>query len=355
MVREESEPSGSPAERAARSAQDAAGRLNEAPTPELWYYELYSTADKLDVLLILAGTLGAMGAGAAQPIFSWLLGQFTDAIGEQSTDQFVSQVNNLALYFVYTAIGSMAMAFLQIAMWMWTGHRQAARIRQQYFNAVLRQDISFFDTQTSTGGLLQTLNDDMATVQDAISDRMGNFIKNFSTFIGCFVVAFWAAWDVTLVMVGCLPFLGMAAYLATAWVARLDARISKAYSNANDVAQQAIVQVRTVSTYGQAKGAVAEFQKELEPCISMQIKTSLSNGLALGSINAVLACSYAAAFFYGTYAVYDFGRDGGRVLTAVFAALIGGFALGMVRRMACTCLVWAVQSEWCSYDSHACS
>eukprot|EP00955_Chlamydomonas_euryale_P103615 365509-Chlamydomonas_euryale.AAC.14 len=41
MVREESEPSGSPAERAARSAQDAAGRLNEAPTPELWYYELY--------------------------------------------------------------------------------------------------------------------------------------------------------------------------------------------------------------------------------------------------------------------------------------------------------------------------
>eukprot|EP00955_Chlamydomonas_euryale_P103618 365509-Chlamydomonas_euryale.AAC.17 len=62
----------------------------------------------------------------------------------------------------------------------------------------------------------------------------------------------------------------------------------------------------------------------------MQIKTSLSNGLALGSINAVLACSYAAAFFYGTYAVYDFGRDGGRVLTAVFAALIGGFALGML-------------------------
>eukprot|EP00955_Chlamydomonas_euryale_P103616 365509-Chlamydomonas_euryale.AAC.15 len=52
--------------------------------------------------------------GAAQPIFSWLLGQFTDAIGEQSTDQFVSQVNNLALYFVYTAIGSMAMAFLQV-------------------------------------------------------------------------------------------------------------------------------------------------------------------------------------------------------------------------------------------------
>eukprot|EP00955_Chlamydomonas_euryale_P103617 365509-Chlamydomonas_euryale.AAC.16 len=136
----------------------------------------------------------------------------------------------------------------------------------------------------------------MATVQDAISDRMGNFIKNFSTFIGCFVVAFWAAWDVTLVMVGCLPFLGMAAYLATAWVARLDARISKAYSNvrksmavhlshpcclANDVAQQAIVQVRTVSTYGQAKGAVAEFQKELEPCISVSgVRLPHSRGTA---------------------------------------------------------------------------
>lgn len=64
--------------------------------------------------------------------------------------------------------------------------------------------------------------------------------------------------------------------------------------------------------------------------LQMQISTSIANGFALGSINAVLCCAYAAAFFYGVYAVFDFGRSGGRVLTAVFAALIGGFSLGLV-------------------------
>ena len=67
----------------------------------------------------------------------------------------------------------------------------------------------------------------------------------------------------------------------------------------------------------------------------IQIHMSLSNGLALGSINSVLAFAYAASFFFGAYAVADFGSNGGRVVTAVLASLIGGFALGLVGGWVC--------------------
>ena len=38
---------------------------------------------------------------------------------------------------------------------MWTGNRQTGKLRQLYLAAVLRQDVEYFDTQTSTGVLLQ--------------------------------------------------------------------------------------------------------------------------------------------------------------------------------------------------------
>lgn len=37
---------------------------------------------------------------------------------------------------------------------------QSNRLRQRYLAAVLRQDVGFFDTQATTGGLLQGLNED---------------------------------------------------------------------------------------------------------------------------------------------------------------------------------------------------
>jgi hypothetical protein len=40
--------------------------------------------------------------------------------------------------------------------------------------------------------------------------------------------------------------------------------------------------------------------------LQLQIKTNAINGFALGSVSAVLACAYAAAFFLGVYAVRFF-------------------------------------------------
>ncbi len=37
---------------------------------------------------------------------------------------------------------------------------QSNRLRARYLAAVLRQDVAFFDTQATTGGLLQGLNED---------------------------------------------------------------------------------------------------------------------------------------------------------------------------------------------------
>ena len=39
---------------------------------------------------------------------------------------------------------------LEVACWMVTGERQAARIRGLYLKTILKQDVAFFDMETNT-------------------------------------------------------------------------------------------------------------------------------------------------------------------------------------------------------------
>lgn len=43
---------------------------------------------------------------------------------------------------------------------MCTGERQAARIRGLYLKTILRQDIGFFDIETSTGEVIERMSGD---------------------------------------------------------------------------------------------------------------------------------------------------------------------------------------------------
>lgn len=60
---------------------------------------------------------------------------------------------------------------------MWTGNRQANRIRSRYLTSLLRQDISFFDVDSTTGGLMQGLNEDTTLLQHAMSEKVGHFLQ----------------------------------------------------------------------------------------------------------------------------------------------------------------------------------
>ena len=54
---------------------------------------------------------------------------------------------------------------------MYTGERQAAKMRMAYLKSMLSQDISLFDTEASTGEVTAAITSDIIVVQDAISEK----------------------------------------------------------------------------------------------------------------------------------------------------------------------------------------
>lgn len=60
----------------------------------------------------------------------------------------------------------------EVACWMVSGERQAARIRCLYLKAILRQEIEFFDNESTTGEVISRMSGGTILIQDAIGEKV---------------------------------------------------------------------------------------------------------------------------------------------------------------------------------------
>lgn len=63
---------------------------------------------------------------------------------------------------------------------MYSGERQVSTLRKKYLEAVLKQDVGFFDTDARTGDIVFSVSTDTLLVQDAISEKVYKFAISFS-------------------------------------------------------------------------------------------------------------------------------------------------------------------------------
>jgi hypothetical protein len=147
------------------------GKEEEYTVP---FFKLFSYADSFDHLLMVVGTVGAIANGLAMPLMTIVFGSLTNAFGNNQSDNsvLVHAVSKVALKFVYIGIGAAVASYCEVTCWMITGERQAARIRTLYLKAILRQDVPFFDQETTTGAVVGRMAGDTILIQDAIGEKV---------------------------------------------------------------------------------------------------------------------------------------------------------------------------------------
>ncbi|KAJ0829568.1 putative Type I protein exporter [Helianthus annuus] len=212
------------------------------------FYKLFAFADVTDYMLMMIGSVSAMGNGLSMPLMNLLLGDLINSFGQtqSNTNHIVEVVSKVTLKFVYLAVGCGVASFLQVSSWTITGERQAARIRSLYLKDILRQDISFFDKETNTGEVIGRMSGDTIRIQEAMGEKVGKFTQLLSTFVGGFVVAFVRGWFLTLVMLTAIPPMVISASAMSVVIAKMASRGQTAYAKAATVVEQTIGSIRTV-------------------------------------------------------------------------------------------------------------
>ncbi|RDX99583.1 ABC transporter B family member 2, partial [Mucuna pruriens] len=135
--------------------------------------KLFSFADFYDCVLMALGSVGACIHGASVPVFFIFFGKLINVIGLAYLfpKEASHKVAKYSLDFVYLSIAILFSSWTEVACWMHTGERQAAKMRMAYLKSMLNQDIGLFDTEASTGEVISAITSDIIIVQDALSEK----------------------------------------------------------------------------------------------------------------------------------------------------------------------------------------
>ncbi|XP_072962777.1 ABC transporter B family member 2-like [Typha angustifolia] len=295
------------------------------------FLKLFSFADKWDYLLMAIGSIGACAHGASVPVFFIYFGKLINIIGIAYL--FPSSVSHrvatYSLDFVYLGIAILFSSWTEVACWMHTGERQAAKMRLAYLRSMLDQDIGLFDTEASTGEVINAITGDIIVVQDAISEKVGNFMHYISRFIAGFAIGFLRVWQISLVTLSIVPLIAIAGGIYAYITIGLMARVRKSYIKAGEIAEEVIGNVRTVQAFVGEEKAVKSYKNALLATYKYGKKGGLAKGLGLGSMHCVLFCSWALLVWFTGIIVHKNISNGGESFTTMLNVVIAGLSLGL--------------------------
>ncbi|KAL6507886.1 Multidrug resistance protein 1 [Orobanche gracilis] len=294
------------------------------------FIELFRFADGLDYLLMTIGTVGAIVHGSSLPLFLRFFADLVNSLGSNAdnVDKMTQEVLKYAFYFLVVGAAIWASSWAEISCWMWTGERQSTKMRIKYLEAALNQDIQYFDTEVRTSDVVFAINTDAVMVQEAISEKLGNFLHYMATSVSGLVVGFTAVWQLSLATIAVVPLIAVIGGIHTVTISKLSGRSQKALSDAGNIAEQTIAQIRTVLAFVGESRASHSYSAALRVAQKIGYKIGFAKGLGLGATYFTVFCCYALLLWYGGYLVRHHYTNGGLAIATTFAVMIGGLSLG---------------------------
>uniref|UniRef100_A0A8C9LTL5 ATP binding cassette subfamily B member 1 n=1 Tax=Piliocolobus tephrosceles TaxID=591936 RepID=A0A8C9LTL5_9PRIM len=312
--------------------------------PTVSVFSMFRYSNWLDKLYMVVGTLAAIIHGAGLPLMMLVFGEMTDTFANvgnlgdllnmtnrnmtnRSDVNLEESMTRYAYYYSGIGAGVLVAAYIQVSFWCLAAGRQVHKIRKQFFHAIMRQEIGWFDVQ-DVGELNTRLTDDVSKINEGIGDKIGMFFQSMATFFTGFIVGFTRGWKLTLVILAISPVLGLS---AAVWAKILSSFTDKellAYAKAGAVAEEVLAAIRTVIAFGGQKKELERYNKNLEEAKRIGIKKAITANISIGAAFLLIYASYALAFWYGTTLVLSGEYSIGQVLTVFFSVLIGAFSVG---------------------------
>mmetsp|Transcript_52936 Transcript_52936/g.106110 ORF Transcript_52936/g.106110 Transcript_52936/m.106110 type:complete len:635 (+) Transcript_52936:131-2035(+) len=231
------------------------------------FFGLFRFANAFDWLCITIAVLASFVTGYCQIhlVVAWgaaiaIAGEVNDSQSKEK--QREENLENLML-FIYIGIIAGTCAWVYTSLFKITGYRQGSYWRKTYLEAVLRQDISWFDRE-NPGELPTKIAEKTQQLEEGLSSKLGEGAMFTAQFFGGIVVGFYYAWDVALVAVATAPPCTFGLYYMTKVSGEVAALLADAYSKAGGVASGSLFNMRTVSSLQCEESMAMEYERHLD-------------------------------------------------------------------------------------------
>jgi len=301
------------------------------------FSELFKYTTGGEMVLIFIAVIAAMANGSALPVFTLFFKDLIDGGFSGGAATNVDQVEDTAFKFLWLSLGLFFCGTIATGLLLYVASTSGHRLRAAYLNAILRQDIAWFDT-TRTGEITTSMERDCANVQAAIGEKIAIFVQNLTTFFGGLVIGFTQGWEMALVLMCSLPILAGAGAWMAINLASLTTIGEKAYRGAGGVAEQAISGIRTVQSLSGEDREEQRYSLRLQDALKTGLKKARINGMGFGIVMGSFIGTYALGLWFGSWLIINNKTNtmtgntftGGDVIMCFFAVVMGSFSIGQV-------------------------
>lgn len=289
----------------------------------------------VDITLLLAGVICAIGAGIPFPLLAILFGQLIDNVNSASCKSETSSSNaslsdaveQKVLYVIYVTIASWCFIYIHVSCWTMFGERLVRRLREKYLRSLLRQELAFFDN-CPAGHVSSTLSTDLEQIQTGTSEKVGICIASISYFVAAYVVAFTKVPRLAGILVSLVPAYLLMSLGGSYFIKRSTTRVSAQLSSVTSIVSESLSKLGVVHAFGAETRIRQQLTKHLMIARKESIKKSIAAAVQLGLLYFIAYSTNALAYWQGSRVIasaVDSNGDTnvGAVYTVIFLLIDG--------------------------------
>uniref|UniRef100_A0A8C5IKI1 Bile salt export pump n=1 Tax=Junco hyemalis TaxID=40217 RepID=A0A8C5IKI1_JUNHY len=278
---------------------------------------------------LVLGSLAAAVNGAVNPLYALLFSQILGTFSILDEENQKKQINGVCVLFVLVGVLSFLTQFLQGYTFARSGELLTRRLRKIGFQAMLGQDIGWFDDRKNSPGALTTrLATDASQVQGATGSQIGMIVNSFTNIGVAMIIAFYFSWKLSLVIMCFLPFLALSGAVQAKMLTGFASQDKKALEATGRIASEALSNIRTVAGIGKEKMFIENFEKHLDMPYKAAIKKAHVYGVCFGFAQSIVFIANSVSYRYGGYLVEAEGLHYSFVFRVISAIVTSGTALG---------------------------
>ncbi|NWV58764.1 ABCBB protein, partial [Malurus elegans] len=278
---------------------------------------------------LVLGSLAAAVNGAVNPLYALLFSQILGTFSILDEENQKNQINGVCVLFVLVGVLSFFTQFLQGYTFAKSGELLTRRLRKLGFQAMLGQDIGWFDDRKNSPGALTTrLATDASQVQGATGSQIGMIVNSFTNIGVAMIIAFYFSWKLSLVIMCFLPFLALSGAVQAKMLTGFASQDKKALEATGQIASEALSNIRTVAGIGKEKMFINNFEKHLDMPYRAAVKKAHVYGLCYGFAQSIVFIANSVSYRYGGFLVDKEGLHYSFVFRVISAIVTSGTALG---------------------------
>uniref|UniRef100_A0A7S2L570 Bile salt export pump n=1 Tax=Leptocylindrus danicus TaxID=163516 RepID=A0A7S2L570_9STRA len=260
---------------------------------------------------IAVGSFFAMASGAALPAEAAVFAKiFENLSAATSGDDFLEKITELA--YAFMAIGAVMLVgmTIQTALFEIAATEMTNSMKTQWFEALLRQDMAYFDIE-DVSGTASIISSSAAAYRKGTGRKLAEGVQFLTTVVGGFAYAFYASWRTSLIMFAVSPIMVIPLILLTRLNETRTTRANDAYAKAGSVAYSTVSSIRTVLSLNACEVCIDKFKSATLEAYVTSTKLAGYEGFVNGFMMGAFILSYVALTLYGAYLLYDDVRSSG--------------------------------------------